>query len=527
MTAIYDIIVVGGGSNSLVAAAYMAKAGQKVLVLEKNDQAGGGVVSISIAPGFTNDPHASGYYVCMANPAIANDELGLLSRHGLEFKYWEAGFSTIFSDGTTLTAFTDLDRSCAEVAKFSERDAQSYRAFAQDALSILPILTRGAATPPLPTGQFFSLLESSALGRKLAASMFMSVFEMVNHLFESDHVKIHLMKWCAEMMEGPDVKGTAIALYNLFGLAHSFDAAIPVGGSKAVTNALIRCIESHGGEVRLNSEVTALRFSSGDVTGVYLDTELIEARTAVIANIHPWRLKDFIPHIDPAIAEAASMVHLSNHGAINQQIAMNVVPQYKAGQQFEKSLCVEFVEPDLEATRRSFDEYRYGRIPGHLSPLTMINSTLDGTRAPEGSAAVYLYHFAPRELADGGLEAWNRPENRQAYADAIFDVWASYMENVSRDAIIARHIETPLEHHQHSMNMMNGDIFGIGSTSGQLLGRRPTPELAQYKVPGIGGLYLSGCVQHPGGTVNFGGRATAIRMAMDMRMDLGKIFEAF
>jgi phytoene dehydrogenase-like protein len=524
----HDIVVVGGGSNSLVAAAYMAKAGHSVLVLEKNDQAGGGCVSISIAPGFVNDPHASGYYVCMANPAIANDELELLSKHGLSFKFWDAGFSTIFNDGSTITAFTDLDRSCAEVAKFSHRDAETYRSFAMDAKSILPILTRGASTPPLPTGAFFSMLESSALGRKLAASMFMSVYEVVNHLFESPQVKIHLMKWCAEMMEGPDIKGTAIALYNLFGLAHSYDAAIPVGGSKEVTNALIRCIESYGGEVRLNSEVTKFEFSSGDVTGVYCGDELIQAKKAVIANIHPWRLRDYIPHVDPLVANSASMVHLSNHGAINQQIALKAPPQYKAGEKFSNSLCVEFVELDVEGTRRVFDEYRYGRIPKHhLSPLTIMNSTLDPSRAPAGQSALYLYHFAPRELADGGLEAWSRPENGQAFADAILETYSKYMLNIDSDAIIARHIETPLDHHRHSMNMMNGDIFGIGSTAGQLLGRRPTPELAQYKVPGIGGLYLSGCVQHPGGTVNFGGRATAMRMAMDMGMDLKTIFPAY
>ena len=527
MSVSHDIVVVGGGSNSLVAAAYMAKAGHKVLVLEKNDQAGGGCVSISIAPGFINDTHASGYYVCMASPAIAQDELGLLSKHGLEFKYWEAGFSTIFDDGTTITAYTDLDRSVAEVAKFSARDAGAYRAFAKDALSILPILTRAASNPPLPTGPFFSMLESSVLGRKLAASMFMSVYEMVNHLFESPQVKIHLMKWCAEMMEGPDIKGTAVALYNLFGLAHSYDAAIPVGGSKEITNALIRCIESYGGEVRLGTNVTKFRFESGNVTGVYCDDELITASKAVIANIHPWRLRDYIPDIEPAVAEAASLVHLSNHGAVNQQIALKAPPEYKAGPQFSKSLCVEFVALDVEATRRTFDEYRYGYIPRHLSPLTMMNSTLDPTRAPAGQSALYLYHFAPRELADGGLEAWGRPENGQAFADAILENYASYMHNINSDQIIARYIETPLDHHRHSMNMMKGDIFGIGSTAGQLLGRRPTPELAQYTVPGVGGLYLAGCVQHPGGTVNFGGRATAMRMAMDMGMDLKTIFEAY
>ncbi|MEQ8693554.1 MAG: NAD(P)-binding protein, partial [Pseudomonadales bacterium] len=189
----YDVVVVGGGSNSLVAAAYMAKAGNSVLILEKNNQCGGGVVSIEIAPGFINDPHASGYYVCLANPAISHDELGLLSQHGLEFKYWKAGFATIFDDNSNITAYGDLDKTCEDIAKFSQKDAETYREFAQDCAKLLPLLSRGFSSPPMPTGGFLSLLEASPLGRKLAASMFMSVFEMLDHMYESPELKIHIM----------------------------------------------------------------------------------------------------------------------------------------------------------------------------------------------------------------------------------------------------------------------------------------------------------------------------------------------
>jgi len=358
--------------------------------------------------------------------------------------------------------------------------------------------------------------------------MFMSVYEMLDSMYESPEVKIHIMKWCAEMMEGPDIKGTGVALYQLFGLAHAYDAAIPVGGSRAVTNALLRCIQHHGGEIRTEAEVTGLKITAGEVQGVYVGDELIEARQSVIANIHPWRLRDFIPGIDQEVAESARRVRLSNHGALNQQFALTEPPRLKAGPQFDEALCVEFVEKSVEGCRRTFDEYRYGYIPKrHLSPLTMINSNLDPTRAPEGQATMYLYHFAPRELADGGIEAWARPENGQAFADAIFETYKQYTTNIDSSKIIARHIETPLEHHHHSMNMMHGDIFGIGTTVGQLLGRRPTPELAQFKVPGITSLYLVGPTQHPGGTVTFGGRATAMRMAMDFGMDLKNVFEAY
>jgi phytoene dehydrogenase-like protein len=525
----YDVVVSGAGSNSLVAAAYLAKAGKKVLVLEKNDQCGGGVVSIEIAPGFIHDPHASGYYLCIANPAVKDDELGLKSKFGLQWKTYDAGFATIFDSGDGLVAYRDLDRTCEGVARYSHKDAATYRRFAQESIALLPLLSKAAATPPLPTGPFIAMLDQSPGGRRLVDMMFQSVYDILENLFETDEVRIHLAKWCAEAMEGPDVKGTGVTLVNLLGLAHSYDAHIPVGGSRAVTDALLRCIEHHGGTVRTLATVKEVLVSGGRATGVLMaDGERLMAKDAVIANIHPWRLEEYLPGaVDPALVRAARGVKLSNHGAINQQIALSEWPQFKVGQEpWSQALCIEYVRKDLTGIRKVFDQYRYGEIPqSHLSPLTIMNSRKDPSRAPSNNhCAMYLYHFAPRVLADGGLEGWRR--HGQPFADAIWEEFKGYCTNMDDSKIIARHIETPLDHHNHSNNMMTGDIFGIGTTAGQILGRRPLVELAQYRVPGIEALYLAGPVQHPGGTVTFGGRATAMKMMMDWKMDLRSAFTA-
>jgi phytoene dehydrogenase-like protein len=232
-----------------------------VLVLEKNGQCGGGVVSIDIAPGFIHDPHASGYYLCIANPAVKDDELGLKALFGLTWKTWDAGFATIFDSGDGLVAYRDLDRTCEAVARYSHKDAATYRRFAGECMALLPLLSKSAATPPLPTGPFITLLDQSAAGRRLVDMMFQSVYDILENLFETDEVRIHLSKWCAEAMEGPEVKGTGVTLVNLLGLAHSFDAHIPVGGSRAVTNALLKCIEHYGGAVRTNATVAQVLVS--------------------------------------------------------------------------------------------------------------------------------------------------------------------------------------------------------------------------------------------------------------------------
>ncbi|HTZ69012.1 MAG TPA: hypothetical protein VMB71_00025, partial [Acetobacteraceae bacterium] len=136
----------------------------------------------------------------------------------------------------------------------------------------------------------------------------------------------------------------------------------------------------------------------------------------------------------------------------------------------------------------------------------------------------YLYHFGPREWAEGGIEAWR--DRQTEVAEAIWTETKKYCTNLTDDAVIARHVETPLTHHHHSNSMMLGDIFGIGGSAAFMLGRRPIPELAQYRVPGVAGLYLSGPFMHPGGAVTLGGRATAMAMCQDFKIDLKRCFTA-
>ena len=525
MSGTYDILVVGGGSNSLTAAAYMAKAGKKVLVLEKNSQCGGGVVSINIAPGFTHDPHATGLVACLPNPAISHGELPL-AKHGYELVPFEASFASVFEDGTGLISYQSLDKTCAAIAKFSARDAETYRKMASDAMALLPLLSRSMAAPPLPFGGFVAMLEQSANGRRLVTSLLSSVYDVLEDNFESVELKLHFMKWCGEMMMNPETKGTGITFHMLLGMSHSFEAGCVKGGSKNLTNALIGTLREFGGEVRTNAEVRRVIVSGGRASGVeMLDGEILTARDAVIASIHPWRLGDYITGIADDIIKAARQTKLSDHGAINQQIALTHAPEYKAGPQYKDVLCVELMHKDVRACREQFHNYIMGGMNlEQLSPLVIVNSNKDPSRAPAGQAAMYLYHFGPREWAKGGIEAW--AEHQAEVADAVWNETKKYCTNLDDGNIIARHVETPLTHHRHSNSMMLGDIFGIGGSAATMLGRRPIPELARYRVPGVEGLYLSGPFMHPGGAVTLGGRATAVALFQDLKIDLKRGFIA-
>lgn len=525
----YDVVVIGAGSNSLTAAAYMAKAGKSVLVLEKNVRIGGGVTSVEVAPGFIHDPHAAGIIPAVVNPAVSRDELGLCTKFGLKFAEWQAAFTTLFDDGTVLATSQSVDETCKSIAKFSAKDADSYRRFAERCVKLGPLLNMGMCTPPAPFPQFLSFLESSGpIGRELAAGFFNSAYDVICQNFESLEVRLHYLKWIGEAMENPEAYGTGVLVYNLVAMVHGSGAYLAVGGTQKISDSLADCIRHYGGEVRTRAHVTKVIVSNGRATGVQLaDGEKIMAKEAVIACVHPWNLKEYIPEVDDEIAADARKVRLSNHGAVNQQISLSKVPKFISDDPIlHNSMVVEFMpRGDFLGMRKIYDGYRYGEIPhGHFNPLAIMNSNIDKTRVPSpDNCSLYLYHFAPMELAEGGLQGWDAI--KQEYGDLVWESFKKFTTNIDDSCILGRLIETPLDHHRHSGSMVNGDIFGIGTAGGQILGRRPTPALAQFRVPGLGGLYLVGPFMHPGGTVTLGGRATAIAMYQDMGLDLNKGFE--
>lgn len=528
MTKPFDIVVIGAGSNSLSAAAYMAKAGKNVLVLEKNRHCGGGVTSVEVAPGFIHDPHATGLMTCMVSPTLAKDELGLKTKFGLQFKEWQAAFTTLFDDGSVLATYQDVERTAQSIAKFSAKDAESYREIAHRCVKFGPLLNAGAATPPMPFARFLALLEGNAVGAELAAGFFNSAYDVICRYFESLEVRLHYLKWIGEAMENPEAGGTGILVYNLLALVHGSGPYAVVGGSQKLSDALVDCIKHYGGTVRTECEVVKVNISSGRATGVTLkDGEVIHARDSVLACVHPWSLKKFIPEIDDRVAADARAVKLSNHGAVNQQISLSREPIFISDDPIlRNSMVVEYMpRSDFEGMRRIYDGYRYGEIPyGHFNPLTIINSFIDKTRVPSPEkCALYLYHFAPMQLAEGGINAWD--ERKQEYGDLVWESFKKFTTNIDNSCIEGRLIETPLDHHRHSASMMNGDIFGIGTAGGQILGHRPTPALANYRVPNIQGLYLTGPFMHPGGTVTLGGRPTAMVMYQDMGIDLKRGFD--
>lgn len=520
-----DFILVGAGHNTLGAACYLALCGQKVLVLEKNAHVGGGVISEEVTlPGFRHDSHASGVVHLQGHPIVTSDELGLMGRYGLKFAYPEASYMTIFSDGTSLTCYADLDRACADIAKFSTEDAQSYRALVGMMDGIMPMINMAMARPPIPFAGFMGMLGQMPGGNELIAMMLKSALDIVDERFTSEKVKIHLLKWVSEGLTCAfDQNSTGIAMLYLLGFSHSHPAGVPIGGMGALSDAMVRCIEDNGGAVRTGVQVEQVLNDGGKVRSVRTaDGQVLSAAKGVVAGIHPHLLGDMVEGIDPALAAKARTVKLNDFGGIVINCALREAPQWTIGREPDSCLYINaFAEDSLIELRKYIDTLRLGQLPDRPIAVVSNHTNFDPSRAPEGQHTLYIFSWGPGAFADGGMDAWDA--QKEARADAIIDWLRTMAPNLTADNILARHVTAPSDHVRHSPSFQRGDYTGGAMYLFQMMGMRPIPELAQYAVPGAQGLYLAGPAMHPGGGVTGGGRPVAIRIMEDLGIDYSKV----
>ena len=524
MSETYDVVAMGAGHNGLVAAAYLAKAGKKVLVLERKPWPGGGVVTREInTPGYWHDEHSSVHIMIQGNPMIRRDELGLQSRFGLEYRY-NTPYAMIFPDQSTLVAYQDLDKTCEQIARISSRDAETYRRFARRAMAMLPMFASGLYVPPTPMGALVSMLDSNEEGREILEAMQRSSLEIANQSFESERVKVWLLRLVSENLQLPDELGTGFGLYLMPGLMHGFGVSQPVGGSGKLTESLVRCIEHYGGEVRCNSEVTRIASSGGRATGVELSSgEKIKAKDAVIGAIHPHRLRAFLDGVPEPVLDRAERASLAAFSIMVSHYDLKEKARFRAGEEVGHAIMLEFMASErLSDMLDDFDALRRGRISERVLGAGGDESINDPSRVPPGRGMFHGITFAPYNLEEGGSSRWD--EIKEQMGDRSLKHYQQFIANLTSDNIIQRSVVTPLDHARNMPNsMVGGDVHGVAPYFYQTAGHRPTPDLAQYTVPGVERFYLVGPFLHPGGGVYGAGRATAMRMFEHLGMDFERV----
>jgi phytoene dehydrogenase-like protein len=516
----FDVIAVGSGHNGLVAAAYLAVAGKRVLVLERNAWFGGGVVTRELTlPGFRHDQHSMTHIFIQGNPLLLNDELRLKSKYGLRYVFPESPMSSIFEDGETLAMYRDRARTMAAIARYSPADAASYERLSEKAAAWLPMIAASLFTAPMPLGASTAMLDQSREGRELWRTMQMSTHELLCQHFKNDRVKSHFARVAGENLVSPDEKGTGIGLFVFLGFLEHYGFGVPIGGSGALTRSLIACIEDHGGTVLPEMDVFRVTTKGGRATGVVThDGEPLEAVDGVIAAIHPHHLGRMVEGLDAEVASDAAATEISQNACITVHAALNAPLRTLRGAPLG-SVMVELLPTEYETLRRSFDELRYGRLSNY--PLIGLGSLseFDPSRVPSGKATVQVWDYVPYQRADG--RSWD--EVKGDYAEKMIRHMGKFLQNMTHENILSYHCDSPVDMERTSSSFVRGDLHGVAMPSYQLGAHRPTPALGQYTVPNIGHLYLVGPFQHPGGGVFGAGRATAQKFCEDLGVDFDQL----
>jgi len=527
MSASYDVVAMGAGHNGLVAAAYLAKAGKQVLVLERKAWPGGGVSTRELnTPGYWHDEHSSVHIMIQGNPMIRQDELGLFSKFGLQYQYSDVPHATIFPDQSVLFTYKDLDKTCECFAKVSPKDAETYRHFVKVSQQILTMFMPGLYSPPPPLGELVAMLDRSDEGRLMLDYMMRDCLDLVNQLYESDKIKIHLLRLVSENLQAPNELGTGMGVLLMPGIIHTYGVSQPVGGSGKLTEALVRCIEAYGGEVRCNAEVARVLTSDGRACGVVLsDGEEIMAKDAVIGALHPHVIRRFVEGVPEPVLKRAERATLAPFSIMVSHYDLKENARFYASEEVGTATMLEMMATDsLDEMLADFDDLKRGLITDRRLCAGGDESIGDKTRVPAGAGMFHGITFAPYTVKDPRWSAQHWDEFKEEIGDLSLAHYRQFVSNLSSDNIIARSIVSPVDLERSSPNsMMRGDLHGVAPYFNQSAGHRPTPDLGQYTVPGVDRLYLAGPFQHPGGGVYGAGRATAIKIFEHLGMDFSSI----
>ncbi|MDT8760885.1 NAD(P)/FAD-dependent oxidoreductase [Sphingomonas psychrotolerans] len=507
----YDAIVIGGGHNGLVCAFYLARAGLKVRLLERRHVVGGAAVTEEFHPGFRNS--TASYTVSLLRPKVIAD----MKLHDRGFRIIERTISNFFPfEDTYLTLGGGTERTQAQFARFSQKDAEAYPAYDAALEKVAQVLRDLALkTPPNAGGGLRALLAGAAQGwplsklgietqRDLLDIFTKSARDFLDGWYEDDHVKTAFaFDAVVGNYAGVSTPGSAyVLLHHVFGEVNGKFGAWghSVGGMGAITQAMARACEDAGVEISLEAPVARVLVDGGKAAGVRLESGEEIAAPIVAANVGPAMLyRQMLDSSDlPADFNKRMQSFKAGSGTFRMNVALSELPDFTVlpgKEKAEHHTAGIIIAPGMDYMDQAFVDAKamgWSRKPIIEMKLP---TTVDDSLAPEGMhiASLFCQQFAP-ELP--GSRSWD--DAREEVADLIIDTVNDHAPNF-KASVIARQIHSPLDL-ERKFGLIGGDIFHGAMGVDQLWAARPVLGHGDYRAP-IRGLYMCGSGTHPGGGV--------------------------
>lgn len=519
-----DVVVIGAGHNGLTCAAYLAKSGMKVTVAEGEVEIGGGTATKELTiPGFLHNACGNYFHGFENYPLMRDLELG---RYGFEYIIPEVQQAYVFSDDRALVVHRDLAASRESIGRFSAADAETWTGMSERFTRAIPLLVATEFTPPPQAGDLTTEAVAKGiidvtLAEEFASLSEMKPYEAVDAYFESEQMRV-LLKKLIHVVQATNKPGVGALLPAFF--LNLTRNGLAKGGTQRLPDALAAILEEHGGTLLTGSPVARVLLEGNRAVGVELEdgTEIRAAR-AVVSGVNFTQLVEmtgydyFAPEVQ---AKARDWDWTSGGSLATIHLALRDAPKYRAAD-FDPDVAlaynISFGADDSAQLVESMAD-----VTGEIFPKNPVgNGSCNTIHDPsyvtgEGHSA-FWWPFAPY-VVDGDPMNWDT--RRDEYNERMLGVWKSVTTNLDDENILGAHLRTPLDVSRGNAAMRNGAVRMGPYTQSQSRINRPHPDLADYRIPGIAGLYhASGTSPNGGGLSGAAGYCAAGVIASDLNLD--------